>query len=54
MSSYREKLDKGICGYRKHSGFRKWAKRQMSKIRRRWPKDEEPPKTNRLTRGYYS
>lgn len=53
MSSYREKLDKGICNNSKH-GFRKWAKRQMSKIRRRWRKDEEPPKTNRLTQGYYS
>ena len=52
MSAYREQLDKGIC--KRGSRFTKWAKRQMSKIRRRWPKDDVPPKTNRLTRGYYS
>lgn len=52
MSSYREKLDKGICHRRPK--FTKWAKRQMSKFRRRWPKHDTPPPTSKLTKGYYS
>ena len=52
MSAYCEKLDKGIC--KRSSKFNKWAKRQMSKIRRRWAKDDVPPPTRKLTHGYYS
>ena len=51
MGAYREKLDK-IC--RRRPKFTKWAKRQMSKFRRRWQKDEAPPPTAKLTKGYYS
>ncbi len=52
MGAYREKLDKGLC--KRSSKFTKWAKRQMSKIRRRWPKGDVPPPTAKLTNGYYS
>jgi hypothetical protein len=50
VSSYKEMI-KGARSKRR--GWKKWAKRQMSKLRRRWKKDEVPPKTNKLTDGYY-
>lgn len=51
MSSYKEAM-KGAHS-KGRSGWKKWAKRQMSKLRRRWKAGEEPPKTNKLTDGYY-
>ncbi len=53
MSSYRESLDSGFWNGAKRSGFRKWAKRQMSKLRRRWTWDDVPPPTSKLTRGWF-
>ena len=49
MSAYREALDSGTWAPGRR--FKKWAKRQMSKFRRRWPKHDTPP--HRMTKGYY-
>ncbi len=50
MSSYKEAMS---SSHSKRRGWKKWAKRQMSKLRRRWKKDDTPPKTTKLTDGYY-
>ena len=54
MSGYREKLGTGRWNGSTHKGFRRWAKRQMSKFRRRLGKKvHDLPANHKLTNGYY-
>ena len=55
MSAYREQLDTGAWNQSKRRGFRRWAKRQMSKYRRRLGKKvhDDLPANHKMTAGYY-